>query len=81
MQQKGFFFSETWKIFMGTECPACEGRKTPKHGFCGGCYWSLPRVIRHRLWRSFGHGYEEAHTAALHFLKARSVVEREKRRA
>jgi len=79
-RQDGLAFSEIYAVFMGRKCPACDGPKGTRHGFCGTCFYSLPRVLRDRLYRSFGSGYEGAHQGAHNWLKAKQVVAREKDR-
>jgi hypothetical protein len=80
-RQAALSFSEIFEIFMGRSCQGCGGSKAPRHGFCGSCYYRLPKALRYRLYRRFGEGYEPAHQVALNWLRARRLVDREKRRA
>jgi tRNA(Ile2) C34 agmatinyltransferase TiaS len=50
-------------------CPSCGGPKGPRTTFCGKCYFSLPRVMQHALYRPLGSGYTEAVAEAQRFLK------------
>lgn len=61
---------QIWDEFIGKVCPSCLGTKRTKNGFCQRCYYSLPKAMQSALWNRFGAGYEEAHVAALHWLKA-----------
>lgn len=52
-----------------TKCDGCGGTKRSKFSHCGQCYYRLPASLRARLYRQFGHGYEEAFEESLVVLK------------
>jgi hypothetical protein len=59
--------------FRSAVCPACGGAKKPKMSLCFGCYGSLPKSIKPRLYLRLGRGYEGALRDALNSLKVREI--------
>ena len=53
----------------GTTCAACDRPKNEKQSFCHRCYFRLPSVMRSKLYRRFGSGYEEAYDDAKDWLR------------
>jgi hypothetical protein len=47
----------------------CGEAKRPKQSFCGACYYSLPRELRNRLYKTLRDGYPEAYDEAKDWLK------------
>lgn len=55
-------------------CPACANTKKVRQSFCGGCYGSLPRLVKKDLYQLIGNGYEDAFDAAMAHLGVDSPV-------
>ncbi|KKN75045.1 hypothetical protein LCGC14_0384190 [marine sediment metagenome] len=53
--------------FKSEEC-LCGRTKRPWNAFCYTCYQALPWTMKNDLWKSFGHGYEEAYDEAAEYL-------------
>lgn len=54
--------------FRGTTCPCCSGYKAERKAVCSSCWRYLPPVLRGRLYKRFGRGYEEAVSDAAEYL-------------
>jgi hypothetical protein len=48
----------------------CGKRKKSGYAFCLDHYLDLPPAMQKALWQRFGHGFEEAYTAAKEWLLA-----------
>ena len=53
----------------GHVCPGCGRDKASHTTVCMDCFKALPYTIKTELYRSFGHGYEEAFAAAMRHLE------------
>ena len=53
----------------GEQCRCGKG-KVPYKTFCVRCFGALPAATGHNLYRRVGHGYEEAYTEAVAFLRS-----------
>ena len=60
---------EILHVLSSSVCESCGNPKSPRKSHCRACYFALPPRMRSALYRSFGHGYEEAYEASLGFLK------------
>lgn len=50
------------------ECE-CGRAKQPRQSFCRTCFYHLPKLLRARLYKRVGEGYEEAYAEARAILK------------
>ena len=48
-----------------TTCPTCTMNKVTRKTLCSCCFYALPPAIQGRLYKKFGHGYEEAFAEAM----------------
>ena len=65
-------------IFIGLECPVCNGEKSKGMAFCVSCYRELPIPMQRALWKRFGMGFEEAFQKAFWFLRNRPDTRQKK---
>jgi hypothetical protein len=57
----------------GLRC-RCGLVKVPRQTFCRKCFYALPPAFRRALYLKFGHGYEDAYTAACSALEDKGIT-------